>query len=258
MILPKEHGSWALLYGPFVIVILAFGSFDFRTLLLFVSLTALFLTHEPLAKLSRTSAATVGVKRVRYWKKWLLGYAITGLISGLWLLLRYDLWFLLPAGVLIGSFLIVNLYFVSRRQDRQLLSELLGVLGLTTSGPITYYVVTGALDSTAFVIWIVCLLYFSSAVFYVKMRVSRFTGREARFQTTLCIAYHLFLVMALAFLVQAGWIPGLIVLGFIPLLIRSAWPLVKPDKRLNFKRIGYSEVAYTVIFVLAAGLTFSL
>lgn len=258
MILPKEHGSWALLYGPFVIVILAFGSFGFRTLLLFVSLTALFLTHEPLAKLSRTSTATVGAERVRHWQKWFFGYAITGLISGSWLLLRYELWFLLPAGVLIAGFLILNLYLVSRRQDRQLVPELLGVLGLTTSGPITYYVMTGALDFTAFVIWVICLLYFSSAVFYVKMRVSRFTGREAEFRTALCVAYHLFLLMSLTFLVQADWISGWIVLGFIPLLVRSVWPLVKPDKRLNFKKIGYSEVAYTVVFVIAAGLTFSL
>lgn len=258
MILPREHGSWALLYGPFLIVVLAFGSFDFRTLILLVSLTALFLTHEPLAKLARTPSGIVGPHRVRHWRRWLLIYGGIGLLSGLWLLIAYQLWLLIPAGILIGGFLLLNLYLVSRKQDRQLLPELLGVLGLTTSGPVTYYVVTGRLDYNAFLTWVLCLLYFSSAVFYVKMRVSRFTGKkEASLRTAVCIGYHVFLLLVLGGIVQAGWISGWIIAGFIPLIVRSVWPLVKPDKRLNFKMMGYSEVAYTLVFVIAAGFTLS-
>ena len=51
-------------------------------------------------------------------------------------------------------------------------------------------------------------------------------------------------------LVQAGWLPLLATLAYVPILIRAFWGILVPDERLNLRKIGYTELGYTLAFVI--------
>ena len=44
-----------------------------------------------------------------------------------------------------------------------------------------------------------------------------------------------------------------VLLGYVPILARSFWYVARPQKKLDLKQIGWSEVVYSVIFLIAAG-----
>lgn len=250
--IPKEHGAWALLYGPFAITALAFGRLDLRLQLFLLVLTALFLAHEPLSRLARPSAKSVLAQKRTYWRRWALVELTVALAAGGLLIWRHGLWELSAVGAAAVVPFVFHLGLVSQKQERQVAGELLGIMGLTAAGgPATYYVIRGSLDSTALLLWLTCLLYFSSAVFYVKMRVSPFSHKEdERKRTRQCLLYHLFLLAAAAGLAASGLVHPVMLLGFAPILARAFWGMLRKGGRLNLKRIGYGEVGFTVLFVV--------
>ncbi|MFQ5738151.1 MAG: YwiC-like family protein [Acidobacteriota bacterium] len=255
--IPKEHGAWALLYGPFLVVLLAFGHLQARTFLLVATLTAFFLAHEPLARLSRLAPTARTGARATLWKRWVGLYAILGLLFSGLLLAFYGLWNLLPLGAGVALLLTLHLLLASKRKERTLAGELIGALGLTAGAPIAYYVLTEELDGTALLLWFLNLLYFVSGIFYVKMRLSRFMERnDAGQRTWNCVLYHLFLLLSLALLISQQWLSAIAIAAFAPIVIRAFWPLIRGGGgRLNLKKIGYSEVAFTAFFVLVLSLT---
>jgi hypothetical protein len=101
------------------------------------------------------------------------------------------------------------------------------------------------------------VLYFSSSIFYVKMRVSRYANKSsAESLTRKCAVYHLFLTATVGVLVWSRVVPALLVPGYLPVLIRAIWGILKQESRLNLKKIGLAEIGFTLIFVVFAALSF--
>jgi hypothetical protein len=87
------------------------------------------------------------------------------------------------------------------------------------------------------------------------MKVSRFTKPgEYRIRVWHCIGYHLFVCLALSILVWREAIPLLLPLAYIPMLLRALAGILFHEERLNIRRIGYLELAGTVLFLLLFGL----
>jgi hypothetical protein len=126
---------------------------------------------------------------------------------------------------------------------------------LTLGAPAAWYTATGKLAADGWWLWFLSVLYFSSAVFFVKMQISRFLKVE-RFAglRRRHVAYHAVLVIVLAAVTQAGPISPWVVVGFVPIIVRSVVGALWGPKKLNLKRLGYLEVAYTCWFVLWLGL----
>jgi hypothetical protein len=129
------------------------------------------------------------------------------------------------------------------------------------TAPGAYYVVTGTFDPFCLLLWGLNIVYFTSSIFYVKMRVSRFAKKkDAQRLTWQCVSYHALLAAGLGALLLVNWITGVVALAFLPILIR-AFAGIKAEKgKLNLKRIGIAESIYTLLFVvgLAWGLRVSL
>ncbi|HUG43929.1 MAG TPA: YwiC-like family protein [Acidobacteriota bacterium] len=254
MPIPGEHGAWGLLYGSFGVAWLAGGGFDHRALLLLLSFTGLFLAHEPLVKLIRTRRGSVDEAKRRRWKRWLLVYLLAGLPPAIFLLVADRLWFLLPLGAAAGILFGLHLTLSVQRRDRTLAGELLGVVALTLTAPAALYAFTGSLDTRILQIWGVNLLFFASGIFFVRMKVSEFIKTESRRSRLIqCIVYHLFLAAALILFVARESLPPAAALAFAPILFRGFWGAAFRESKLNLKRLGYTEVAYTVFYVLVAG-----
>lgn len=250
--IPKEHGAWALLYGSLAITLAAFGRADWRTPLYVLAVTALFMAHEPLSRLARPNSRSVAPAKRAHWRRWAGIEMALAIASGSVLVGGYGLWELPLIGLAAAILFLLHLWLAGRRQERQVTGELLGIAGLTAAGtPAAYYVMQESLDFTAGLLWLVNFLYFASAVFYVKMRVSPFSRKEDQQQRRRhCLAYHLLLLAAVAILVLAQGMHYALGLAFMPILIRAFWGMLASPGRLNLKRIGYSEVAFTVLFVI--------
>lgn len=252
-IIPGEHGAWALLYGPFLVTLAVDGSIGLRAFLFLVAITALFLAHEPLARLVRSRKYRVAPRQRERWLLWLRVYISLLVVSTALLLSLYRLWLLVPIGAAAVTTLALHLAFMDRRAERRLAAQLLGVFGLTAVAPATWYVIRGQLDTTALVLWAVNILYFSSGVFHVKMVVSRHTKtRTAAARSVQSFLYHLLLLALIVAFAWRGSLPMLLALAFLPVLVRAFWGLVSPPGKLNLKRVGYSEVAHTVLFIILA------
>lgn len=249
---PREHGAWAVLYGPFLIAVAVTLKFNLDTLVLLVTISALFLAHEPFAKLVRVSKHGVRADLQRHWQKWLAIYLLSAAIGVAYLLAFRAMWFLVPFGAGSALLLAVHLWLTSKRQERFLPGELIGVVGLTATGPVACAVNQGGVDGTVFMIWLLNILYFASGIFYVKMRVSRFLKKhEFVARLTHSAIYHTLVVLVLVLLSQMGLIPAVLALAYAPMLGRAAWYMFWPEKKLNIRRIGYTEVGFTLLFIFA-------
>jgi hypothetical protein len=249
--IPREHGAWAILYGSFLTGLAAAGTFNLPLLLHLLAMSGVFLAHEPLVKLVRSLKHGGRRELMQWWAFWAAVELATASIAGAILVFHYQLLTLLPIALFVALLLGIHLKLTAGRKERSVPGELIGVFGLTSAGPSAYYVCLGEIDSAFWLIWSLNVLYFASGIFYVKMRVSRFL-KPALFKSRArnCVAYHTLqtvLLMAAAF---NGWISWLMFLAFAPVICRAFWHTVHSEQQLNIKKIGYSEVVYTVAFIV--------
>lgn len=260
--IPHEHGAWAMLYAPLLITVVVLGRYELSVWLFLIATTAIFLAHEPLAVLVKLNPKRPSSPQVfRESKWWLAIYSAIATAATLPLLLLYQRWLLAPFGVVLLVLLSAHIYLASRREERSIGGEFLGVISLTLTAPGAYYVVTGSIDSFCLLLWILNIVYFTSSIFYVKMRVSRFAKKkDANALTWQCVMYHVLLTISIGLLVKTNWITGIAALAFIPLIIRTFVGIKEERGKLNLKRIGIAESVYTLLFVilLAWGLSASL
>lgn len=241
-----------MLYAPLLIALLFAGRFEIPALLFVVVVTLAFLAHEPLATLARFYSAQATRKdQLQQARTWLMIYAFIAAPACALLLFSYRRWHLLTIGALLLVLLGLHTYLTAKRLERQFIGEFLGVLSLTLTAPAAYYVALGQFDQRALCLWMLNLLYFSSAVFYIKMRVSRSIKKSNASQLTWqCAGYHAALLIGISLLVWRGGFSLLVLLAFVPVIGRAFSAMRLEEQRLNLKRIGIAEVGYTLVFML--------
>ncbi|MCZ6832147.1 MAG: hypothetical protein O7F11_00225 [Acidobacteria bacterium] len=101
-------------------------------------------------------------------------------------------------------------------------------------------------------IWGLCALYFTSAVFYLKVRVGTVSSKRALDLPQVrqrCALYNAFLALVVVALAAGTSLGPTLALAYLAVLLRAAWYLVRPSHVLSLKRIGYLEVTYSAIFL---------
>src|SRR5205085_1535240 len=245
--LPKEHGAWAMLYVPFVVGTFVAAKFSLRVALLALSVTLLFIARESLLAWWRGRSRKQNLVEAR---RMMLIYMGLAAVFGAPLVLFYQLFWLVPLGIVTLALLAINAQQAVRREDRTIGGETIAILGLTLTAPTAYYTASGAIDSTALWLWAMCALYFTSSVFYVKLRVHSLNRRkpEARQHSwRLCALYHSFLLGAFIVFAITSNLNLLALVAFAPALARAFWQLAKPAAVLNLRRIGVMEILYSLV-----------
>jgi hypothetical protein len=260
--IPKEHGAWVMLYAPLIVAVLLLGRFELNILLYLIAVTAAFLAHEPIATLARLRPSQPASReKSRLARIWLTIYVAVTASALVLLLVYYERWHLLTIGAVLFVLMSLHIYLTSKRVERKFIGEFLGVLSLTVTAPAAYYVAQGKFDKHSLLLWALNLLYFTSAIFYVKMRVSRCVKkRDTNFLTWQCAFYHAALIVGIGIAAWFGWFSAFVILAFVPITLRAFLGMMVEERRLNLKRIGIAEISYTLIFVvfLVLGLRTSL
>lgn len=168
LILPKEHGAWAMWIAPYIIGVLL-TDFKWVHLLLLISIFFAYISITPLLQ---------GIRRPKE-KKEMFRYTLTYLVIagafGLPVLINYPK--ILYILLLIAPFFLVNIYFVKRKTERAFLNDLAGIVGLSSTLLVAYYVGFKEYNAEIFIVWILVILFFVGSVFYVKSSIREKNNR---------------------------------------------------------------------------------
>lgn len=218
---PREHGAWGILLVPFATAVGVAGIWNLPVALLLASVLCFYI------------ARTSYLKRNYRWTAILLAGSLASAVP---LLVVWKLWWLPAFGAVAAA---LALQPTSQSVPRQLLA----VVGLTMTAPAAWYAATGKLE---YQLWLLNALYFAGGVLYVKMHL---TAAVQRGDSKLRLgAPTLFYHGALAAVTAAWWPVGL---AFAPAIARAVAGVIRLTPKLRIKRLGWTEVAYSILFAVA-------
>ena len=134
-------------------------------------------------------------------------------------------------------------------------TDLIAVAGLTLSGPSAYYVLTGTLDKTALLLYVLNFLFFGGSVFYVHMKIqfsaakkTRLTWKEQLIFGRLNLFYFVAVVVMVVILAEVGLAPIIVLTG-----VHShdcAWSIRDGETlaKIHFKTLGFLLLGQSILF----------
>lgn len=223
--IPKQHGAWAMLAIPFLFGMMAAGP-DWIHGLLFAGWLLAYLMTYPLLQWVKTGHRRYIRPIVVY------GSALLPIAAGLLIwwpgLARYALAFL--------PLFAVNCYFARIHRERSLVNDLAAVTMFSLMVFVTYDAGRGREWMLAVELFLLCVLYFTGTVFFVKTVIRE---KNNPVYYWISIGYHLAFFAAVA------------VFFPLPLLLPAAILLARsvrePMMKLSVKKIGILEIVYSVI-----------
>jgi len=264
LIVPREHGAWGLLLVPMITgggIALRESNNAFPLLLLVTAALMLFWLRTPLESLMGTSAIKAQTDEERRDVMFAAGYLATiagvALAMLLWAGHNPYLWWIgIAAGVTFAAQALKNL-----GRSTRMLSEIVGTIGLTASAPAAYYVVTGKLGPTAWMLWLANILFAGDQIHYVQLRIhtAKVQGFRAKLARGWAFALGQAIMTAIITLAcMTRLMPPIASLAFSPLLFRGWFYFVQGPKPLVVRRLGWSELEHATAFCVLLIATFIL
>jgi hypothetical protein len=255
LIVPREHGAWGLLLVPMVTAAgVAFRQSTnvFPFVLLLTTALALFWLRTPLESLLGISAMRAETKEERNSVAFVVLYlAIVALLPAsmlLWAGQNPLLWLI---GGAAGVSFVAQAVLRKMGRRTRMLSEIVGTIGLTASAPAVYYVITGKFGMTGWMLWLANLIFAGNQIHYVQIRIhsAKLVGAHAKLARAWTFALgQLAMAAALALTCWLGWMPWLVLLAFVPLLLRGFYYFVQKPAPLKVRRLGWNELAQAIVF----------
>ena len=257
LILPREHGAWGLLLVPMVTGAgVAFQQTHqvLPALLLLVAALALFWLRTPVESLLGTSAMRAQSADERRAVATVIAglgtVAVLALSTLLWAGRNPGLW-LIGAAAAVTFMAQAGLKKLGRRT--RMLSEIVGTIGLTSSAPAGYYVITGRFGALAWMLWLANLIFAGNQIHYVQLRIhtARIEGLRAKLARGWTFAAGQFGMAAV--LVAAcfyGFLPWIALIAFAPILFRGWFYFFQKPAPLLVRRLGWNELSQAIAFCI--------
>ena len=249
---PREHGAWGMLYVPLTLALLETRHFSWDAALLALSATFAFLSRAPLQ-----AAARAWRWRKPFGEPLKLGaiYLTGAGTCGGWLIVSGYQGLLLPAAA--GTAILgLNLMQSIDREEKSLAAELLAAAALSLTAPAAHYLALREWSADAWILWLLCAGFFTSGILYIKLRIAgiseKVQGERQRLRR-ISAAYHVLLPALLVAAVIAGKLSWVALLAFAPVTVRGLRSSFGPLSKLNLRRAGWLEVAWSLVFLLVLG-----
>lgn len=265
LIIPREHGAWGLLLVPlFTGVVASFASPHHTWPLVLFTGAALFMfwLRTPVESLLGSGLITVQnprEKRAAVAATIVLAAASVGCLIGL-------MWpgrnlKLLLVGLVAASSFVIQAVLRKLGRDTRMASQLAGAVALTSTAPAAYYVGTGTLDARAFVLWLMNWLFAWNQIHFVQLSIhaARAATLSEKFIRGKVFFVAQTLVLAgLVFASLRRLVPPLVILAFLPIVVRGTWWFFRGPKPLDIKALGWSEMTQGAVFGILLSLAFLL
>ena len=263
---PAEHGAWGILVAPFLSAAAVgastgpdAGGWNLPLLLCGVCLLALFLLRGSLAGREARTAIREPAHLV---------LASLVLVTAHVLVLYYGRWQLIGLGHAAGFLYVIQRRLaasnsVERKEKHSLQAELIGVVLLSLSAPAAWISAQGGMSFTGVQVWLLNLLFFLGGVLYVKYRVRgiaahrQFAGVSDKLAFAWpVVIYHVLMAAFLASSIVQHWFPVAVLLAFVPGILRANALLLHLGRRFAIRRLGWTEVAHSLVFGVLLVLAF--
>lgn len=258
LVWPREHGAWGILLVS-LITGAAVGLSSAANLLPLLWLTlaaiAAFCLRTPVENsMPRSPFRPRTQAEWRWVKATASAYILVGTFAGVmqWLdgALRL-VW--MPALAAAGLF---GLQAVVKRFGRawRMTAEILAAFGMTIAAAVGCVVAAGKMGDLAIGIWLLNGLFATNQILYVQFRISE--TRDARNASSsnrkrIFLASEAVTALAVIAGAQAGLLPSLALVAFVPLLVRGGiWSFRTSQAPLRIHRLGKTELAHAIVFGL--------
>ncbi len=255
MVIPREHGAWGMLLVPAMTGAIVAGrsGVNVGALALFlVAALSLFWLRTPVEAWLGTSVIKAQsqrersiVAKVSFAIAAVAAAVVTALFfAGYW---RGLMIIGLVAAVAFGLQALVKK--LGRRG--RMPAQVIGAIGLTSTAAGAYYVATGKLDHFAVALWLANWLFAGDQVHFVQVRIH--SSRAETVSQKLRQGYSFFalqfvLLVAVVALCRINVFPKFAVLAFVPVLLRGTLWFLRKRQPLNVHKLGFEELAQSLIF----------
>jgi len=133
----------------------------------------------------------------------------------------------------------------------RMVAQMVGLIGLTSTATGAYYVSTGRLDTTAWMIWAANWLFAANQVHMVQLRIhnAKVAGLKERLtRGWKFLAGEILTVVLLLGFFHFRLLPKMSVVAFHPMLLRGAAWFFKKPRPLRVHRLGWMELCFALIF----------
>lgn len=259
LLIPKEHGTWAMWVLPFILGVVAARKVSIESNLIFGVSLLVFLLRTALASAIRMQKQDKKLMRKCIVAAFVEIVLILILVSPILVAGNYAIAII---GVLAFALIIADVGWISDRSERRLFTELMGVAGFVLAAPAAYIATIGGWHSEAGVLWFISFSYFSGSVFYVKLRLARLSKNknsdQVEFHTRSIIVYTILVSGMSLFLSTLGWVSVWLICAFIPWIVHLLWEAFHFQKLKNINRVGWTLVAHSLYFTMLVSLVFVL
>ena len=265
LVLPREHGAWGLLLVPMITgagVALRENGHVLPILLLLTAALTLFWLRTPVESLLGTSA--IRAQNADERREVAIVIAALATIAGvtlgslLWAGRNPGLWLI---GIAAGAAFVGQALLKKLGRQARMLSEIVGTVGLTSSAPAAYYVVTEHFGATAWMLWIANLIFAGNQIHYVQLRIhtARVEGLKNKVARGWAFAAgQIAMAIVLVAAASRGFLPWIALIAFVPLLFRGWFYFFQKPGPLMVRKLGWSEltqaIAFCVLFIGAFAL----
>jgi hypothetical protein len=264
LIIPREHGAWGLLLIPLFTGLVAGlpSAHRFWPLLLFViAALCLFWLRTPVESLlgSGPMARTSRERWIAFLASVVIAAVSTTCLAGLMWGGRHPK--LLLVGLIAASAFVFQTVLRTLGRGMRMISQSVGAIGLTATAPAAYYLGTGRLDSLALVLWAANWLFAWNQIHFVQLRIHAarsITFSEKFAQGRFFFLAQILLLLALILASLYRLIPPLIILAFVPTLVRGTRWFFREPEPLDVKRLGWSEMKQGAGFGILLAVAFLL
>ncbi|HET7875743.1 MAG TPA: YwiC-like family protein [Methylomirabilota bacterium] len=256
-ILPREHGTWAMLVVPLAVGWGVARRGGMAPLLLSIGALLFFLAHNQImewCRLGLRAAPEPGALRAT--RRRIMALAALGAIALAPLLLgpRPGL---LAFGVLAVALTAASAWLVRHRSDRGLPGQVLAAVGLPLGAPAAWYVAGGPVDRRPLALWLLNALFFLGAVLYVRLKIEALANRSRVATAGGRLAFALPTLALDAVILVSAW-GALRLGGFSPLALLAFAPtggqalagVARLHRPAVLKRVGLIATAHSVLFAL--------
>lgn len=211
---------------------------------------AAFLSYQPLQILLGVSVLKLrSVREQRVAVTWVVGLAAMTAVAAIKLLEWNRLLIWIFALVALACFATAALMGNSRHF--RVAKQIVGALGLTSTGAAACYVTTGRIDRTALLLWFACWLFAACQIEYVQLRlhtaaVKSLSGKaKAVWRVALLHLLALAASISSVFLMRTSLLFAFI---FLPAVIRFLFWMAGPARPLRLYVLGFSELVQSIAF----------
>ncbi|MGD0632593.1 MAG: YwiC-like family protein [Terracidiphilus sp.] len=255
LIIPREHGAWGLLLVPLVVGAVAgliAGGTAWPLAPLTILVLSLFWLRTPIENwLGTVPTKARTADEFRLVRRTAFALVLAAAAALLWLCAsgwsRELVWLGMIAAAAFAGQAAIRLVNKKARTAAQMV----GAAGLTAVAPAAFCVVTGRLNSEAWLLWALNFLFAANQIQFVRLRIhgAQVTGRRPKLKLGrpfLAAQFVLILLLVTGGVThRLGWLAAL---AFLPALWRGfAW-FVLPFEPLVVRSLGKRELAHGIAF----------